>query len=114
MKIWFTNSRTKKLFSSKNNLAKKYGDEMAKKIWQRIADLKACATFRVAYSIPGRLHPLTGSGDGKFAMDLVHPCRLILEPSNEPLPHIDDKKTQLDYDQIDEITIVGVIDYHRK
>ncbi len=112
MDIWFTSARTQKLFSAKNNLAKKYGDKMATRIWQRLADLKACANFREAFSVPGRLHPLKGGGDGQFAMDLVHPNRLILEPANEPLPFVDEEKRQLDYDSIVEIEIAGVVDYH--
>lgn len=112
MDIWFTNSRTRKLFSSQKSLTKKFGDQMGERICKRLTDLSACSNFREAFSIPGHLHPLTGSGDGQFAMYLVHPNRLILEPANEPLPFIDDEKTQLDYDRIDEITINGVVDYH--
>ena len=75
-------------------------------------DLKACSTFREAFSIPGRLHPLKGGVAGKFAMDLVHPYRLIIAPANEPLPFLNEEETQLDFDKIDEIELVGVVDYH--
>ena len=112
MEIWFTSAKTRKLFSSKKTLAKRYGDRMADRIAQRIADLTACTAFREAFSIPGRLHPLKGSGSGGFALDLVHPYRLIIAPANEPLPFSDEEETQLDFDRIDEIEVVGVVDYH--
>ena len=112
MEIWFTNSSTEKLFNSEKKLRKKYGDRMAKLIMQRMTDLKACANFDIALALPGRLHPLVGSGDGWFAMDLVQPNRLVISPANDPLPYRNDEKTELDFAAIDEIEVVGVDDYH--
>jgi proteic killer suppression protein len=112
MEIWFTNAKTHKVFDSRKSLAKKYGDQMASRIVQRVTDLKACKTFREAFSIPGRLHPLKGGSTRNFALDLVHPYRLIIAPANEPLPFSDVEETQLNFDRIDEIEVIGVVDYH--
>lgn len=112
MHIWFTNNKVQKLFNSEKALRKKYGERMATLIGVRLAGLSACSSFQVAFEIPGKLHPLSGSGSGQFAMNLVHPQRLIIEPANEPLPYLEDDENSLDYKQIDEVEIIGVIDYH--
>jgi proteic killer suppression protein len=59
---------------------KKYSLEMAGKISQRLNELQAANSVEnlVQYSV-GRCHLLSGDMRGSFAMDLVHPYRLIFE-----------------------------------
>lgn len=59
---------------------KKYGLEMAEKIHQRIDEIAASDTVEemVKFHI-GRCHPLKGNRKGQYAMDLVHPYRLVLK-----------------------------------
>lgn len=57
-----------------------------------------------------RRHQLRGDRDEQYAVDLVHPCRLVFEPNHEPLPRRQDGG--VDTDQVTAITIIDVIDYH--
>ena len=59
---------------------------------------------------PDRRHPLRGEREGQFAVDLVHPHRLVFKPSHEPLPRKADGG--IDTEQVTAITILDVIDYH--
>ena len=53
---------------------------MADKITERIGDLQDFDTVDqlIKFGI-GRCHALSGSRRGEFAMDLVHPFRLVFE-----------------------------------
>lgn len=57
---------------------KKHGLEMAKKIHQRINEIKSVEDVEtmIKYGI-GRCHELKGDRQGEYAVDLVHPYRLI-------------------------------------
>ena len=59
---------------------RKYGERMATLIHQRVDQLHAADSVEilVQYSI-GRCHPLEGDRKGEYAMDLVHPHRLVFE-----------------------------------
>ena len=80
--------------------------EAEKKIWlsngekihQRIDEIDASDTVEemVQYHI-GRCHPLKGNRKGQYAMDLVHPYRLIFE--------------QIE-DEIKIANVMEIVDYH--
>ncbi|MHB8961886.1 MAG: type II toxin-antitoxin system RelE/ParE family toxin [Saccharofermentanales bacterium] len=71
---------------------------MAEKIAQRINELRSAPTVEmlVQYSI-GRCHPLKGDRKGEYAMDLIHPFRLVFV--------IKDRTIQL-------VKITSIEDYH--
>lgn len=71
---------------------------MAAKITQRINEINAALTVDelVQFGI-GRCHPLAGNRNGQYAMDLVHPYRLVFV---EEKGHI-----QL-------VKIISIEDYH--
>jgi proteic killer suppression protein len=71
---------------------------MAAKISQRIGELSAADSVEMLmdYQI-GRCHQLKGNRHGQFAMDLVHPYRLIFEK--------DGHRIQL-------VRILDIEDYH--
>ena len=77
---------------------RKYGERMARLIHQRIDELKSADSVEilVQYSI-GRCHSLEGNRKGEYAMDLVHPYRLIFEY----------KKTEIQV-----VRIINIEDYH--
>lgn len=77
---------------------RKYGERMARLIHQRVDELKSidCVETLVKYSI-GRCHPLEGDRKGEYAMDLVHPYRLIFEHKST---------------QIQVVRIINIEDYH--
>ena len=77
----------------------------------RLAVLKNAQTLSlVPTTRPERRHQLTGGRGGQYAVNLVHPYRLIFVPRHKPLP----RRTGggLDTDRVTAITIFEVIDYH--
>ena len=92
-------------------LRRAYGARMAKVITTRLAVLRAAAKLgSVPTTPPERSHFLRGDREGQFAVDLVHPHRLVFEPSHEPLPRTEDGG--IDAGQVTAIVIVEVTDYH--
>lgn len=84
---------------------------MAKTIMIRLAVLKAAHILAlVPTTPPDRRHQLRGDRDEQFAVDLVHPHRLVFEANHDPLPRKDDGG--VDLEQVTAITIIEVIDYH--
>ena len=71
---------------------------MAELIHLRIDQLNAAETVEemINFSI-GRCHQLNGSREGQYALDLVHPYRLIF--------------VKID-DQIQIVKIIEIVDYH--
>jgi len=59
---------------------------------------------------PFRRHELTQNRKGQFAIDITKNWRLLLEPSNNPLPLYEDGGLNLE--KIDQIKILNVEDYH--
>ena len=93
-------------------MRKEWGAEMAKKLMQRLADLEAIESLEQAKDLPGRCHELIENRSGQLAMDLVHPKRLIFEPSKQPKPT--NKSGGLDWKQVTAIRIVEIVNYHGK
>ena len=110
MKIVFRNKKLAKTFNSHNALRKAYGDRMARTIMTRLAVLREASTLSmVPTSSPDRRHRLHGNRAGQYAVDLIHPHRLIFEPGETPA-----QKTgcEINTDAVTAITIIEVIDYH--
>jgi proteic killer suppression protein len=109
--IAFRTRKLEKTFNSAGALQQAYGARMAKAIMIRLAVLKAARTLKlVPTTPPERRHRLRGDREDQFAVDLVHPYRLVFAPNHEPIPRKDDGG--IDTDQVTAITIVDVIDYH--
>lgn len=93
--------RTKKLEKACTNAAeatKLYGHEMAAKIHQRIDEITAASSVEmmIQYRI-GRCHPLKGNRKNQYAVDLIHPHRLVFEKRES---------------EIQIVNIMKIIDYH--
>ena len=98
MDIKYKNKKIEKVCTDAATAEKKYGWEMAKKIHQRIDEIKSTDTVEMMIRFHiGRCHPLTQNRKGKYAVDLVHPYRLIFEKIG---------------DGIQIVTILEIIDYH--
>ena len=71
---------------------------MAEKIHMRIDQISAALSVEmmIQYRI-GRCHPLKGNRKNQYAVDLVHPYRLVFEKVE---------------DQIQIVSITEIIDYH--
>lgn len=76
-----------------------------------MAALRAAASLaQVPVAKPDRLHELTGTYKGYFAVDLKHPYRLIFEPADVPVPRKEDGGIQKE--RVSSIRILSVEDYH--
>lgn len=77
----------------------------------RMAVLKnARSLSQVPPTPPDRRHLLTGQYRGHYAVDLVHPRRLIFRPDHAQIPHREDGG--IDIDKVTAVEIIGVVDYH--
>ena len=83
---------------------------MARAIMTRLAVLREAPTLSMVPTLPpNRRHQLHGNRTGQYAVDLVSPYRLILEPGDTPARKAGGR---IDTDKVTAITIIGVIDYH--
>ena len=84
---------------------------MAQTLMIRLAILKAARSLElVPTSPPDRRHQLRGDRDEYYAVDLVHPYRLVFKPNHEPLPRKQDGG--IDTERVTAVTIIEIVDYH--
>lgn len=104
-------SRTlEKSLTEAKKMAAAFG-ERAKKVNQRIKELKAAPTLSVMSTIPAaNCHPLAGNRENQFAVDISANWRMIFEPNHDPLPRNDDGS--LDTTKVTSIKILEIADYH--
>ncbi len=110
MEISFATSKLAKLCNSEKKLRGAYGPRTAALIQQRLMDLDAAQTLGAMKDIPGRCHQLTENLDGLFAVDLVHPDRLVFAPDHDPVPQLG--AGGVDWSKVTKIEIAGIGDYH--
>lgn len=98
MKITYKTRKIEKVCTIASEAEKKYGSKMAEKIHQRIDEIDASVNVEamVQFHI-GRCHPLSGERKGQYAMDLIHPYRLVFEKIG---------------DEIQIANVVEIVDYH--
>ncbi len=84
---------------------------MARVIMVRLAVLRGANHLGlVPVERPDRRHQLTGPLKNNFAVDLVHPFRLVFRPDHNPIPRKDDGG--IDLEAVTAIEIIELIDYH--
>ena len=110
MEISFATSKLARLCNSEKKLRGDYGPRMAGVIQQRLMDLDAAETLESMRDVPGRCHQLTGNLDGLFAVDLVHPDRLVSVPDHDPVPQL--SGGGVDWSKVTKIEVAGIGDYH--
>lgn len=104
-------TRIARTFNSDRLLKKDYGDRMAQVIMIRLTTLKIAETLeQVPTTPPDRRHQLRGDRNEQYAVDLVHPYRLIFQPDHNPIPRKEDGG--IDLQQVRAITIIEVVNYH--
>ena len=98
MEIEYKTRSIEKVCTDASIAEKKYGYEMAEKIQLRIDQIRAAATVEemIRFKI-GRSHPLQGNRKSQYAVDLVHPQRLVFEKKGA---------------EIQIANIIEVVDYH--
>ncbi len=111
MKICFSNKKLQKICNISKEANGVLGPESAKKLQQRLMELKAAVNLAdVSRLPPTRCHELKNR-NGQLSVDLKHPYRLLFVPAHNPMPEND--TGGLDWSKVTEIEIVGInIDTH--
>ncbi len=91
-------------------LKRRQGDLRAKKIRQRLDNLRAANCLSDMKSLPGRCHELKGDHRGLLSLDLDHPWRLIFAPADDPLPLKSDGG--INWDNVRTVKILRIEDTH--
>ncbi len=111
MNIVFARRKLERTFNSVTALKGTFGDRMARTIAMRMAVLRNARTLSmVPVTRPERRHQLEGGRAGQYAVDLVHPKRLVFEPNHDPIPRKEDGG--IDTDQVTAITVIEETNYH--
>ncbi len=80
MDITYKNNKLQKVCTDGKVAERSYGKEMAEKIQMRIDEIEAADTIEMMIQFHiGRCHSLTNNRKGLYAVDLVHPYRLVFE-----------------------------------
>jgi toxin HigB-1 len=108
VEISFQDKTCRDLCEQESLAQRELGVKMAKKLRNRLADLMVAKS--VTELSAGRPHPLTGDQVGRFALDLVHPQRLVFEPDHDPVPYT--KDGGINWNQVTQVRIIWIGDYH--
>ncbi|MCC8067737.1 MAG: type II toxin-antitoxin system RelE/ParE family toxin [Clostridiales bacterium] len=98
MHITYKNKKLEKICTNAKTAEKIYGKLMAEKIHQRIDEISASSNVEMMIQFHiGRCHMLKQNRKGQYAVDLIHPYRLIFEKNGE---------------EIQIANILEIVDYH--
>lgn len=98
MDITYKSKKLEKICTDARAAEKAYGREMAIKIHQRIDEISAADSVEMMIRFHiGRCHPLSQNRKGQYAVDLIHPYRLVFEKNG---------------DEIQLANIIEIVDYH--
>jgi proteic killer suppression protein len=105
VKVEILDRKLRKVISDPKKLKKVYGKRNANLIIQRYNELDNIPNLglMIKYKV-GRCHSLKGNLKGKYALDLEHPFRLIIEPVFE--------SESRDVNDVVSISIIKMEDYH--
>lgn len=111
MDIIFKDRKLAKACNSNAGLEQMFSDVRAKKLRQRLDELRAANSLDDVLRVPpARCHELKGNRKGQISVDLDHPYRLIFVVANDPIPTKPDGG--LDWAQVTAIEIIGTEDTH--
>lgn len=110
MEVLFESQRLARDLSKRRKLVRSYGSIVAKRITQRLQELRAAESLEDLRRLPGRCEELAGDRAGQLSVRLDRQYRLIFEPAGNPAPTKPDGG--LDWSAVTEIVIVEVVDYH--
>lgn len=108
MKITFASRELEKLCNRCNYAVRKLGDQGARKLQNRLADIEAA--HDVTELITGSPHPLKGDREGDFSLRLHGAQRLVFRPEHNPIPRLEDQG--IDWQNVTAVRIVEIADYH--
>ena len=98
LRVTYKSNHLSRVCTDYSEAKREYGDRMANLVHQRIDQLTASDSVEllVRFSV-GRCHALTGDRKGEYAMDLVHPYRLVFKSESG---------------SISIVRVVSIEDYH--
>lgn len=109
MLVEYKTNKIKKQCENPRIAQKDYGSNIGYKLTQRVEELLAATSLLDIKLIPAaRLHRLEGTRSDQYAVDLVHPHRLVFKPLLEDNGDIN--KLEI----INIVRIEDVTDYHGK
>ena len=109
MIIHFKTKKLQKQCENPQVALKDYGSSIGNKLVQRIGELQAAVSLEDIKRIPAaRLHRLQGKRSIEYAIDLVHPFRLIIRPD------LQDGQSINELAKIHIVRVEKVEDYHGK
>ncbi|MCD7863054.1 MAG: type II toxin-antitoxin system RelE/ParE family toxin [Lachnospiraceae bacterium] len=98
MYITYKTKKIEKICTNAKTAEKTYGAMMAEKIHQRVDEISAADNVEMMIQFRlGRCHPLKQDRKGQYAVDLVHPYRLVFEKIGQ---------------QVQIANILEIVDYH--
>lgn len=98
MVVTYKSKSIEKICTDVSKAIRKYGEEIAQKIYQRLNEIRAVPSVEVMIQCHiGRCHRLEGNRNGQYSVDLVHPYRLIFTVKDA---------------QIQIAKIIEIVDYH--
>lgn len=107
MEVIGASPKIQKLLNDEKRLKRKYGQQRASKIYQRISEMKNADDLTEVSTVPPtRLHKLEGGRKDQFSLDITGNYRLIIEAYDENEYLTTDRKRAVT------IAIVEVVDYH--
>jgi proteic killer suppression protein len=110
MVITYKTRKLEKSLTDPKEMNRTYGYR-AKKINQRLKEIKAAATLAVLKTIPAaNCHLLKADRSNQFAVDVSANWRIIFEPNYYPVPSNEDGS--INWSAITKIIILEVTDYH--
>jgi len=111
VEIAFISRKLQKVCNSAKEMRAKFGNPLAERLQQQLAELKAADTLEDIRRLPSaRCHELSQDRKGQLAVDVVQPKRLIFKPDHNPVPRKPDGG--LDWPHVTRIRAIEIIDYH--
>ena len=111
MDIKFGSRKLKRACNEEAAGQREWGQNRARKIGQRLMELRAAGNLLDFSKIPGTgFHPLHHNRQGQFAVGLSGNWRIVFIPLENPLPCLPDGS--IDLENISGIKILEVVDYH--
>lgn len=78
MQVDYKSESIRKVCTDIREAERRHGSDMAKKIHMRIDQISSASSVEeMVQGRIGRCHPLHGKRQGQYAMDLLHPWRLV-------------------------------------
>lgn len=109
MIVEYKSKKLKKECEDPKKAQKQYGKGIGIKLTQRVGELVAATSLLdIQYIQSARLHRLKGKRSDEYAIDLVHPFRLVIKPILKENGDLNELET------IDIVRIEEVTDYHGK